>query len=273
MCSILGTARAFATAGASNVIITARSQGDLDSAAKTVQETNPSVNVTTYACDITDEYQVAKLAEDVTSKFKRLDILIINAGTGAGRIHRESTGLKDWPATFPEQSYSDFQRVMNLNLNAPFLLLHYLIPLLETTAVSATEGTGAPAVIQLSSAAAHYMDPKLMAMSYSLSKFAVTRLVEHVHASHIPSVRAYALQPGGVKTALAEASLPEGKGWEERLIDDVQLAGAMCVWLVREKRDWLSGRYIDSRWDVDELLRKKEEIIEKDLLKMRLAIE
>lgn len=266
----LGTARAFATAGAIDIIITARSKSDLESAAKTVREANPSTNVVFYTCDITDEYQVKTLAEEITSQFQRLDVLIINAGTGTSPIHRHSTGLKDWPATFAEQSYADYMRVMNLNLHAPFLLLHHFIPLLE----AATAKAGAPAVIQLSSTAAFYVDPKVMAMSYSLSKFAVTRLIEHVHEAHHSSgINAFALQPGGVKTGLAVDSLPEGKGWEDRLIDDVQLAGAMCVWLVRERRDWLSGRYVDSRWDIDELVKKKQEITEKDLLKVRLAVE
>lgn len=270
----LGTARAFATAGASDIIIIARSQRDLESAAKTIREENPSTNVSFYACNVTDEAQVKPLAEKVTSTFQRLDVLIINAGTGARTIHQPSTGLQDWPSTFPEQSYADFTRVMDLNLHAPFLLLHRLIPLLASTASTAAPATAAPAVVQLGSAAAFYTDPKLMAMSYSLSKFAVTRLVEHVHeAHHGGGINAFALQPGGVKTGLAEGGLPEGKGWEQRLVDDVQLAGAMCVWLVKERRDWLSGRYVDSRWDVGELVKRKQEIVEKDLLKVRLAVE
>jgi hypothetical protein len=54
------------------------------------------------------------------------------------------------------------------------------------------------------------------------------------------------------------------------LIDDVGLAGGFCVWLTKEKRSWLSGRYLDSRWDMDELMRRKDEILEKDLLKLKI---
>jgi len=56
------------------------------------------------------------------------------------------------------------------------------------------------------------------------------------------------------------------------LIDDVGLCGGFCVWLTKEKRDWLSGRYLDARWDIEELLRNKEEVVSKDLLKFRLAL-
>jgi hypothetical protein len=54
--------------------------------------------------------------------------------------------------------------------------------------------------------------------------------------------------------------------------DDEDLAGAFCVWLSREKRGWLSGRYVSCNWDVGELEAKKEGIVEGDLLKMRMVI-
>lgn len=55
------------------------------------------------------------------------------------------------------------------------------------------------------------------------------------------------------------------------LIDSPELGGAMCVWLTKERRDWLSGRFLDARWDVDELEAKRDEIVSKDLLKFRMA--
>jgi phage terminase large subunit-like protein len=51
------------------------------------------------------------------------------------------------------------------------------------------------------------------------------------------------------------------------LTDDVGLGGAFCVWLSSEKRMWLNGRLLGATWDVDELLEKKAQIEEQDLLK------
>lgn len=51
------------------------------------------------------------------------------------------------------------------------------------------------------------------------------------------------------------------------LTDDVGLCGAFCVWLSQEKRLWLNGRLLSSKWDVDELVEKKSSIEEQDLLK------
>lgn len=43
------------------------------------------------------------------------------------------------------------------------------------------------------------------------------------------------------------------------------------VYLVKEKRDWLGGRYINCTWDMPELMAKKDEIVKGDKLKVRLA--
>ena len=55
------------------------------------------------------------------------------------------------------------------------------------------------------------------------------------------------------------------------LPDDPRLCGAFIVWLIKERRMWLSGRYLSSNWDVDELIAKKDEIVDNDKLKMRMV--
>lgn len=54
--------------------------------------------------------------------------------------------------------------------------------------------------------------------------------------------------------------------------DEPELCGAFIVWLVKETRPWLSGRYLSVTWDVEELEAKKQEIVERDMLKMRLVV-
>lgn len=55
-------------------------------------------------------------------------------------------------------------------------------------------------------------------------------------------------------------------------IDTPELAGDTIVWLTSERRDWLAGRYVSCNWDMTELLARRDEIVEKDLLKLRLAL-
>jgi hypothetical protein len=56
------------------------------------------------------------------------------------------------------------------------------------------------------------------------------------------------------------------------LTDDPGLAGGFLTWLAKEKRDWLSGRYVSVTWDVKELEEQKEDIVAKDKLKMRMVV-
>ena len=55
------------------------------------------------------------------------------------------------------------------------------------------------------------------------------------------------------------------------LIDDVQLPAGFCLWLTKERREWLSGRFVIANWDVEELMAKKDEIITQDKLKFRMV--
>ena len=58
--------------------------------------------------------------------------------------------------------------------------------------------------------------------------------------------------------------------------DSPFLAGGVAVWLAseisakEEDKSWLGGRYLSAIWDVDELVARKEEIVQKDLFKLRL---
>ena len=59
------------------------------------------------------------------------------------------------------------------------------------------------------------------------------------------------------------------------LVDAEDLCGAFCVWLTKDgegSKDWLSGRFLVANWDVDELEAKKDEIVERDTLKMGLRL-
>ena len=56
------------------------------------------------------------------------------------------------------------------------------------------------------------------------------------------------------------------------LIDTVELPAHTLVWLIKERRDWLAGRFISCTWDVDEFLAKRDEIVKADKLKARVVL-
>jgi len=51
---------------------------------------------------------------------------------------------------------------------------------------------------------------------------------------------------------------------------EVELAAGAAVYLASPQAQFLSGRCMSANWDVDELEARKDEVIEKNLLKMDL---
>jgi hypothetical protein len=50
--------------------------------------------------------------------------------------------------------------------------------------------------------------------------------------------------------------------------NDVELCGGFCVRLTKERMEWLSERYVNCNWDVDELEGMSEEIVDGEKLKL-----
>lgn len=70
-------------------------------------------------------------------------------------------------------------------------------------------------------------------------------------------------------TELADALPAEIKQF---LIDTPELPADTLVWLTAERREWLAGRYVCGQWDMEEVLGKREKIVQEDHLKMRMAV-
>ena len=80
----------------------------------------------------------------------------------------------------------------------------------------------------------------------------------------------YAIHLGIVATMPAPIGMAlEVHAWA---VDEVGLCGTFLLWLVKERRDWLSGRYLSANWDVEELKGKKDAIVNGDQLKMGMVV-
>ena len=48
------------------------------------------------------------------------------------------------------------------------------------------------------------------------------------------------------------------------------------MWLTKDahikEKQWLSGRFVSAKWDVDELMIRRDEIVNGDMLKMRMVV-
>ncbi len=107
-------------------------------------------------------------------------------------------------------------------------------------------------VIYMSSGAAFAAQPTMS--SYGPSKLAMTHFQQYVAAEN-PNVTAVSLSPGVVKSDMVlEAFARFAK-------DTPELVGGSAVWLATDAAKFLSGRYVCAQWSVDELLQRKDEIV------------
>ena len=123
-------------------------------------------------------------------------------------------------------------------------------------------------IINLSSIGAHGSGPGMSA--YQSTKLAILRFSEFINAEYAAQgLLSYSVHPGAIMTELA-GNMPKEK--HGMLTDKPEVGGDTIVWLTQSKREWLAGRYVSCTWDMDELLGMKKEIVERDLLKVRMAV-
>lgn len=156
-----------------------------------------------------------------------------------------------------------FQKTMEVNFIGKVAIIQALLPLLLKS-----EG-GAKTIVKVTSAMSHFAS--MGAVGYNISELATNRLTEAVAESYgEEGLLAYAVHPGIVATMPPPIGMaPEGRAWA---VDNVGLCGAFLLWLVKERREWLSGRYLSANWDVDDLESRKDAIVSGDQLKMRMVV-
>jgi NAD(P)-dependent dehydrogenase (short-subunit alcohol dehydrogenase family) len=116
--------------------------------------------------------------------------------------------------------------------------------------------------VTLTTSAAYEIFPAFSA--YGISKLAVFELMTYVAAEN-PNVVAVALHPGIVGTEMTVDA------FKRFALDTPELVGGVGVWLAgwnSSSREFLSGRFVAANWDVEDLVKRKDEIVAKNLLKM-----
>ena len=99
----LSTAEAFVNEGA-NVVICGRNQQKLEDAKKQIKK-NTGTEVSAYACDTSKFDQVEKTVNQIVKEYKKIDILINNAGKAqAGGVI--DANPEDWESMIDVKIYS-----------------------------------------------------------------------------------------------------------------------------------------------------------------------
>ncbi|MCJ1472172.1 hypothetical protein MMC13_000819 [Lambiella insularis] len=242
-------ATSYAKAGASGIAILdvldpSAAERDLLEAAKAAGRRTPKI--LSLVADVTDRSSVAAAVKTVQAEFDVLDILINNAGyVGAYDPLGDSDPDKWW-------------RVWEVNVKGPYLMTRGFLALL----LKSRDKTA----IVISSIGAHVVVPG--GSAYETTKYTVLRINHYLTDEYgSKGLLAYAVAPGGVKTEMTT-----GFAFQDRLTDTPEMVADTLVFLTKERREWLARRYVDARWDMEELVKRKEEITERNLLTVRMAV-
>jgi NAD(P)-dependent dehydrogenase (short-subunit alcohol dehydrogenase family) len=173
----LGRAAALACAEAgADVAVVARSAADLQDLAREVEALGR--RALCLPLDLADAQATAQVVPQVTEVFGRLDLLINNAGT-------------DVPGRVEDLSAEDWDRVMAVNLRAPFLLSKAALPVMRR------QQRGV--IFNVSSVAGKRGWAN--ASAYCASKFALSGLTQSLAAEgRQDGVRAMVVYPGALDT-------------------------------------------------------------------------
>ncbi|KAH9205335.1 hypothetical protein DL95DRAFT_397705 [Leptodontidium sp. 2 PMI_412] len=252
------TATAFARAGASAIAVADLHGLSDDLVAKlklaAAQAGRPEPVVLGCTVDIARQDSVQAMRDIVSQGFGGcLDIVVNNAA----HVEPYKPLLESDPDVY--------WRTWEVNVRGLFNMARTFLPMQLATFASTN---GMCTMVNVSSSGA--LSARPASGSYRSSKLAILRWTETLQLEYVDKgLLAFCVNPGAIKTKITE-NLPETV--RNALPDHPSVAGDTIVWLAAERREWLGGRYVSCTWDMEELLEKKDEIIEHDKLKMRIVL-
>ena len=193
---------------AATIVLAARTIQKLQEAAEQITAVGGKAHIV--VTELTEEESIKNLVRETGEKFGRLDILVNNAGvTHSAKL--EQTTTEDW------------QRCMQVNVRAPFILCREALPLLRKAETAY--------IINIASVVGVKGYP--LQSAYTASKHALRgmtiSLAEELNGSNI---RVHLLCPGGVDTELVQKVRPDIK--KEDLMQPDEIA-ELVLYLVTHK--------------------------------------
>jgi NAD(P)-dependent dehydrogenase (short-subunit alcohol dehydrogenase family) len=241
------------------VAVLARSAEQLDQTVSLVTAAGGRALACT--ADVADRTAVEAAVRRIERDLGPMGLLVNNAGA-AGPIGPLAAADPD-----------DWWRCLEVNLRGPLLCTRAVLPGMlarrRGRIINVASGAGTRAIPYLS--------------GYVTGKAALIRLTENL-AEEVrgQGVSVFAIQPGMVRTTMAEEALNSeaGRTWLPWLReasergDDVppEHAAHLVLLLATGRADALSGRFLDVAWDVAGLARQADEVRAEDRCVLRLRM-
>ncbi|MCJ1307901.1 hypothetical protein MMC25_001549 [Agyrium rufum] len=244
--------KTFALAGAATLVISSRRKEPLEELKAALEQSIPGCEILAVPTDVTNEKSVEALFAHLAQSGKKIDILINNAGSARGDQTIEKSDLDVW--------WGDWET----NIKGTFLVSRAYLKMIA----------GGPGrIINISSRASYAPLPSFS--SYCGSKAALNRLTELLDMEgKAQGVRCIALMPGVILGTEMAGYVPEWlrEQLAKRQTDKPELPAGACLYLTLPRADYLGGRYVDARFNLEELEGLKEKILEGDLLKQTMVL-
>ncbi len=187
--------------------------------------------------DVTDEASIKAANDAAIERYGQIDLLVNNAGIGAGAEHPWDQPVDDWWA------------VMEVNVRGPYLCTQAVMPHMLSR--------GSGRIIDVGSLIG--ASPNPTASPYAVSKAALFRWTSCLAAGAEPfGIKAFIISPGLVATDMTAgprfAHIPASE-WVP-----IERTGDLIVSLASGEADALSGRFIHALDDLPTLVAHADEI-------------
>ena len=190
-------AYAYALAGASTLVLTARNASTLDTVAAKCKEIRSTITVHCETCNPALNESVEALAANIKEKIEYLDVVIVNAGFSGPVVTRITDG-----------DPTDWKTCLEVNTLGTYHVAHHLLPIL-------LQSEGARSFLVVSSHAAWITEGIIANAGYCISKLAQQRLVEMIANQYASQyLLTVGIHPGAVATEMALGAPEEFKKCE-----------------------------------------------------------
>lgn len=224
-----------------NIIICARDKKNLLKAKFLLEKLkNDKQKIFAFKADISNETDVKRLFNNVSNKFKKIDVLISNAGVYGPK------------GDFEKISWIEWKKAFQINCFGSIYLVKIFLKLLKKS----SRGK----IIQLSGGGATSPLPNLSC--YSASKAAIVRFMETLSLEMAKyKIDINCIAPGALNTRLLDEVIKAGplligKNFFNKSLEQKKNGGAgfknaldLCDFLISNKSNGITGKILSAQWD------------------------
>lgn len=189
------TVREFAKNGFNVVINYVNDDVSANNLKKEVED-NYNIKALTIKCDISNELDVKRMVKEVIDTFKRIDVLVNNAGIAIDTLVVDKT-------------VDNFRKILDTNLIGTFLVSR------EVSKYMLLNKCGSIVNIASTNAINTYYPESL---DYDASKIGVISLTKNLALEYRPYIRVNCIAPGWTVTDMSKTLSKEQKEYEEKKI-------------------------------------------------------